>query len=87
MQTEPANRTDYLKSTEKPKTLRSLKGAVIVVECARCELHGEMERKALVKRFQASATITRVRRGVVGYCERMCADGIDRCDAKITATK
>ena len=76
-----------MKATKKPETLRSLKGTVIVVECARCGLHGEMERKALVKKFQASATITRIRRGVVGYCERMCADGVDRCDAKITATK
>lgn len=76
-----------MKATENPETLCSLKGPIIVVNCARCGLHGEMERKALVKRFQASATISRIRRGVVGYCERMCADGVDRCDATITSAK
>lgn len=76
-----------MKAIDKPETLRSLKGPILLVDCARCGLHGEMERRALVKRFQASATISRIRRGVVGYCERMCADGVDRCDATITAPK
>ena len=33
--------------------------------------------------IKASAPLSRVRRGVVGYCDRMCVDGTDRCEAKV----
>jgi hypothetical protein len=62
-------------------TLRSLKGTLIVVECRACRLYSELDRKEVVRRFKASALLSRVRRGVVGHCDRMCADGADRCEA------
>lgn len=64
-------------------TLRSLKGAIIVVDCKACGIHGELDRKEVVRRFRASAPLSRVRRGVVGHCAKMCADGVDRCDARL----
>lgn len=68
------------------KTLGSLKGAVIIVECRRCQILGEMDRKLIVKRFKASASVLRVRRGLVGVCDRMqCEDGEDRCLAMVKA--
>ncbi len=67
------------------KTLRSLKCEYVIVECKSCRLHGELERKALVTRFKASVTLTRLRRTVVGRCERMCVDGVDQCDARLSA--
>ena len=72
---------------DKYQTLRSLKGAVIVIECKRCGVHGAMDRKVLVKRFKASAPMSRVRRGVFGYCERMCGEDGDRCDARLATVK
>lgn len=66
-------------------TLRSLKGEIVVVECKSCRLHEEMERKVLVTRFTTSFPLSRLRRFVVGGCERMCADGLDRCDARLTS--
>lgn len=66
-------------------TLRSLKGKTVVVECRTCRRYGELERKALVMRFKASFPLSRLRRALVGGCERMCADGLDRCDARLSA--
>lgn len=65
-------------------TLRTLKGEFIAVECKSCRLYGRMERKALVAKFKASVTLSRLRRSVVGRCEKMCEDGVDRCDARLT---
>jgi len=66
-------------------TLRSLKGQIIVVECRACRMYGELERRALVARFKASFPLSRLRRALVSGCERMCADGLDRCDARLSA--
>lgn len=66
-------------------TLRSLKGQIVVVECRSCGLHEEMDRKVLVTRFTTRFPLSRLRRFVVGGCERMCADGLDRCDARLTS--
>jgi hypothetical protein len=65
------------------RTLRSLKGSILVIECRTCGLHGELERKDVVRRFKASSSLSRIRRGVVGHCERMCADGVDQCEARL----
>lgn len=67
-------------------TLRSLKGQFIVVECKSCDLVGKLERKALVAKFKASIPLSRLRRSVVGRCDRMCADGVDRCGASLSST-
>ena len=64
-------------------TLRSLKGAFLIVDCKACGLHGELDRKEVVRRYKVSAPLSRVRRGVVGHCDRMCAGGVDRCDARL----
>lgn len=66
-------------------TLRSLKGQIVVVECKSCRLYGEMDRKDVARKFKASVTVSRLRKTMVGACERMCADGIDRCGARITS--
>ena len=68
-------------------TLRSLKCEYVIVECKTCRMHGELERKALVTKFKASVTLTRLRQTVVGRCERMCFDGVYQCDARVTAKK
>ncbi len=69
----------------KAKTLRSLKETVIVLECHGCQILGEIDRKEIVKRFKASASLLRVRRGLVGVCERMQCDDGDRCSAVVRA--
>ena len=66
-------------------TLRSLKGTIVVVECRACGLYGELDRKDLIRRFKASSLVSRARRGVVGNCDRMAADGVDRCEARVRA--
>lgn len=51
---------------------------------------GEVERKALVTRFKATFPLSRLRRTLVGRCERMCADELDqseRCDCGRWATE
>lgn len=65
--------------------MRTLKGEFIAVECKSCRLYGRMERKALVAKFKASVTLPKLRRSVVGRCERMCEGGVDRCDARLSA--
>ena len=72
-------------ASAKGATLRSLKYDFVVVECKSCRLYGEMEFKALVAKFKASISVTRLRRSLVGRCERMCEDGVDRCDSGLSA--
>jgi hypothetical protein len=64
-------------------TLRDYKGAVITVECRRCDRRAELDRKALVKQFTASLPFHQLRRRLSAGCERMNSeDGIDRCETK-----
>lgn len=67
-------------------TLRTLKGAVIAIECKSCRMYGELDRKDVVKRYRASITLSRLRRCLVGACEKMCAEGGDKCQARVTAS-
>lgn len=66
-------------------TLRSLVGATIIIECPRCSISGELDRKDVVRRFKASASVSRIRRGIVGNCDQMCVGGEDRCQARLTS--
>lgn len=66
-------------------TLRSFEGQIVAVECKSCRLYAQLERKALVTRFTASFPLSRLRRFVVGGCEKMCADGLDRCEARLSS--
>ncbi|SCX03848.1 hypothetical protein DSM25559_0358 [Agrobacterium rosae] len=64
-------------------TLRSIKGPIIAVECSACGIYTELDRERTVRRFKASAPISRVRRVVVGACDRMCVIGVDKCEASL----
>jgi len=64
-------------------TLGSLKGPIIAVEYKACGVYTELDRERTVRRFKASAPISRVRRVVVGACDRMCVSGMDRCEAGV----
>lgn len=63
--------------------LGSVKGPIIAVECRVCGVYTELDREKTVRRFKASAPISRVRRVVVGACDRMCVGGVDRCEASL----
>jgi hypothetical protein len=49
-------------------------------------MYGELDRKDVVKRYRASITLSRLRRCLVGACEKMCAEGGDKCQARVTAS-
>lgn len=66
-------------------TLRTLKGDVVAVECKCCRMYGELNRKDVVKRYRASITLSRLRRCLVGACDKMCAEDGDKCQARVMA--
>ncbi|MDR6104236.1 hypothetical protein QE369_004433 [Agrobacterium larrymoorei] len=64
-------------------TLRLLMGPIIVVECGSCGVYTELDRERTVRCFKASAPMSRVRRVIVGACDRMCVCGVDKCEASL----
>lgn len=66
-------------------TLRTLEGEGIAVECKSCRMYGELVRKDVVKKYRASVTLSRLRRSLVGACDKMRADGEDKCQARLTS--
>jgi len=64
-----------------PMTLRSIKDAVIKVECRRCQRHGELDRKKLVRLHGASLSLEEMRRRVAIGCDRMMDETVaQRCE-------
>ena len=66
-------------------TLESLKGRFVVVNCSTCRLEEKIERKALIRKFSSEVTLARLRRTMVGRCEKMCDGGADGCIATLTS--
>ncbi len=62
-----------------------MRGTIIAVECARCAIYAEIARKDVIARFKATAALSSVRRRLVGACEHMCVDGVDKCGARLSA--
>ncbi|MGJ7038908.1 MULTISPECIES: hypothetical protein [Shinella] len=48
-------------------------------------MYGELDRKDVVKRYRASITLSRLRRCLVGACDKMCAEDGDKCQARVMA--
>lgn len=66
--------------------LRQLRCQVLVVACQACRRSDEMDRRAVVKRHGAAIPIRTLRRRMGLGCEQMnAADGIDRCQLRISA--
>jgi len=59
-------------------TLRTIKEAVIEVECRRCHRHGVLDRKKLVRLHGASLPLEQLRRRLAIGCDRIGEGSIDR---------
>ncbi len=64
--------------------LRHVRGNLIIAACKACDLIEEMDRTAVVKRHGASVPIRTLRRRMGLGCDRMNADGVDRCQLRIS---
>jgi hypothetical protein len=72
-------------SLDKELLLRHVRGDLIVVACKACALTEEMVRNAVVKRHGASTPMRTLRRRMGLGCSRMnAADGVDRCELRIS---
>lgn len=72
-------------SLDKELLLRHVRGDLIVVACKACALTEEMVRNAVVKRHGASTPMRTLRRRMGLGCSRMnSADGVDRCELRIS---
>lgn len=62
--------------------LKDVRLPVIEVVCTRCGRRDLLERKALVERFGAGVSFTRLRRRLAMGCERLCHTGGDQCGTR-----
>ncbi|OWO92261.1 hypothetical protein B5E41_23775 [Rhizobium esperanzae] len=63
-------------------TLKDYREPVIEFSCRRCDRHGSLERKLLVKAFGADVSFAVLRRRMAMGCERMQAPESDKCGAR-----
>lgn len=62
--------------------LRQHRGAIINLECAVCDRRTDLDRKMVVRQYEASLSFRQLRRRLVVRCFRMNSlDGIDRYQA------
>ncbi len=66
-------------------TIKDIRGAVIVLECAACQRRDSFERKVLVAQFGAGACLAKLRRRLAMGCERMVGPEGDRCQTRFPA--
>ena len=59
--------------------LKDIRLPVIEIVCAPCGRRDLLERKALVERFGAGVSFTRLRRRLAMGCERLCLPDGDHC--------
>ncbi|MDF0699447.1 hypothetical protein PYR71_23665 [Rhizobium sp. MC63] len=64
--------------------LKDYREPVIEISCRRCDRHGALECKLLVKAFGADASFAVLRRRMAIGCERMQTPEGDKCDAHFT---
>lgn len=62
--------------------LKDIRLPVIEIVCAPCGRRDLMERKALVERFGAGVSFSRLRRRLAMGCERLCSGSGDRCETR-----
>lgn len=55
-------------------SIRQIKALTIEVDCRRCERHGIVERKAIVKLHGAAITLGQLRRRLAIGCDRIGGD-------------
>jgi hypothetical protein len=55
-------------------TLRDVRTSIITLVCELCDMHCDLDRKVLVKRYGASLSFSNLRRRMVVGCERMNND-------------
>lgn len=65
-------------------TLKDIRDAVIVLECALCDRRDGFERKVLVQQFGAAACLAKLRRRLAMGCERMADPDGDKCRTRFS---
>ncbi len=68
--------------SESTYTLKDVRLPSIEIECMRCERMDSFERKAIVAKFGASVSFSRLRRRLAMGCDRLCHPDGDLCEMR-----
>lgn len=63
-------------------TLKDVRLPNIEIECIRCERVDSLERKAVVAKFGASVSFSKLRRRLAMGCDRLCHPDGDLCEMR-----
>lgn len=70
--------------SESSYTLKDVRLPNIEIECIRCERVDSLERKAIVAKFGASVSLSKLRRRLAMGCDRLCHPDGDLCEMWFT---
>ncbi|WP_313059696.1 hypothetical protein [Agrobacterium cavarae] len=68
--------------SERSHMLKDVRLPTIEIECIRCERVDSLERKAVVAKFGASVSFSKLRRRLAMGCDRLCHPDGDLCEMR-----